>query len=232
MTRRFALTGSETSALGKNGFVVPARLEQPTYADALHEVYQSELPLFVSADAVLHAVYAGNEQTRTRLEERRLAPLLRRTLAVMHCALAEAAAGYPDPTARDLDVYLTVARTMLADHPVAPTYNESAGPAAALVARARAAVTTTSVLFFGQDHHVDFTAFRPRGRYATMRTLTPYFRAATWLGRVAADAPALANLATSAGVIEGVRALRQAWAAFGGKARWRTGQGPPPWSAP
>ena len=33
----------------------------------------------------------------------------------MHCALAEAAASYPSEVARDLDLYLTIARSLLVD---------------------------------------------------------------------------------------------------------------------
>ena len=243
VTRRFGLSAAEIAALRKNGFVVPARLEQPTYADALHEVYASELPLFVSADAVLHAVYVGNDKTLARLEQLRLAPLLDRTLAVMHCALPDAASGYPPETARDLDVYLTVARTLLAGHPVAPAFNESTAAASALVAAAQAAAGMAQVEIFGRVRWIDFSAFTPRGHYAAREPLTPYFRAVMWLSRVewnlvsrssrssaatavadpretpreAVDALALADLTTRAGVRSGVRAMDRAWATFGGK---------------
>ncbi len=212
VARRFALAPAETSALQKNGFVVPARLEFPTYADALHEVYQSELPLFVSVDAVLHAVFVGNDRILARLEERRLLPLLTRTLAVMHCALA--GAGFPEETARDLDVYLTTARWLLADHPVAPVLNESTAPASTLVTQARAAAGTRAVTLFGRELRVDFTAFTPHGHYAAQSPLAPYFRASAWLARV--EAPALADLATRAGVGDSLRTLRRAWATFPG----------------
>jgi hypothetical protein len=245
VTQRFALQPAEIAALSKNGFVVPARLTLGTYAGAFHEIYQSEMPLYVSVDAVLHAVYRGHDEILARLEERRLAPMLDRTLALMHCALPGAAAAYPEETVRDLDVYLTVARALLSDKGITPAYNEGAATARGLLAQARAATEMATVDLFGRDRKIDFTAFTPRGHYAAEEHagLAPYFRAAMWLSRVelnlvsrssrssaatqAADpretpreaifALALADLAERAGASEGVRAMERAWAAFGGK---------------
>jgi hypothetical protein len=242
VARRFALGRGEIAMLEKNGFVVPARLEFPTYAFAFHEIYQSEMPLYVSVDAILHAVFRGHDQILLGLEAHRLAPLLGRTLAVMHCALPGAAGGYPEETARDLDLYLTVARRLLSDAPVTTVYPETAGPAGALVRQAKAGAELSEVELFGRARMVDFTAFAPRGHYAGDDLLTPYFRAATWLSRVelnvvsrssrsaapgAADpretpreavlALALADLTARSGVADGVEAMETAWSAFGGR---------------
>ena len=59
------LTASEKALLKQNGFVVPARLALRGYADALHDVYQSQLPIFISADAVMHGIYKGNDSGRS-----------------------------------------------------------------------------------------------------------------------------------------------------------------------
>jgi hypothetical protein len=243
IARRFALTRAERASLEKNGFVVPARLAFPTYAGALHEIYQSELPLYVSADAVLHAVFRGNDAIIARVERRRLAPLLGRTLSALHCALPAAAASYPPETARDLDVYLTVARSLLADKAQPAALPGDDAPAAALVEQAKAAGAMADVELFGRARKIDFTAFAPRGHYATEEGLSPYFRAAMWLSRLefnlvsrssrssaaseaadpretpreAIDALALADLVVRAGVSEAVDTMDRAWAVFGGK---------------
>ncbi|MFT3764851.1 MAG: DUF3160 domain-containing protein [Minicystis sp.] len=244
VTRRFALSKAERALLDKNGFVVPARLAFPSYTAAFHEIYQSEMPLYVSVDSVLHAVFRGNDSVAAMLEQRRLAPLLGRTLAAMHCALPAASAGYPEEAARDLDVYLTVARSLLADKAVPAVFDGDAPQAAALVAAAREAKGMATVDLFGRPRRVDFTQFTPRGHYATEeRELVPYFRAAMWLSRLewnlvsrssrssaatdladpretpreAVDALALADLAARAGAMEGVHAMERAFAAFAGK---------------
>ena len=68
LERRFALTAAEREHLLRDGFVVPERLADTDYALALHEVFQSQLPLFISADAILHAIYASNDKLLARLE--------------------------------------------------------------------------------------------------------------------------------------------------------------------
>lgn len=243
VTRRFALGKAEQALLEKNGFVVPARLAFPSYTAAFHEIYQSEMPLYVSVDSVLHAVFRGNDSIAAEIEQRRLAPLLDRTLTAMHCALPAAAAGYPAETARDLDVYLTVARSLLADAAVPAVFEGDAPLAAKLVAAARDAKAMDRVDLFGRERFVDFTQYTPRGHYATREPLIPYFRAAMWLSRLewnlvsrssrssaatdfadpnetpreAVGALALADLAQRSGGIEGVRAMERAFATFAGK---------------
>jgi hypothetical protein len=124
VSRRLGLAPDEIAALRRNGFVVPARLEWGTYAWAYHEVYQSQLPIFVSIDSILHAIYVGHDTLLAGIEEKRLLPLLREALHKMHCALG--AAGFPAEQTHDLDVYLTVARRLL--DKAAPNDDEAGAP--------------------------------------------------------------------------------------------------------
>jgi len=201
--RRYALTKREHALLGQNGFVVMERRTYSTYAWALHDVYQSELPIYVSADAVLHAVYASNDHLLASIETSLLVPLLGRSLSAMHCALADAAKSYPPEVARDLDLYLTVARSLLADGPV-PSVLGTDAEAAARVLDAKKASGIATVEMFGRDRKIDWSQYEPRGHYAkananadadanaasggdaapTGPSLTAYFRAAMWLSRV------------------------------------------------
>lgn len=191
LERRFALTAAEREHLLRDGFVVPERLADTDYALALHEVFQSQLPLFISADAILHAIYASNDKLLARLEGTVLAPRLSRLLEALHCALPAAAPGWPEQVARDVDLYLTVARTLLADKAVASLYGQDPA-AAALVAQARAAGELTEQPLFGRARMIDFSLYRPRGHYASAMQehnpghldLAAYFRAVTWLSRL------------------------------------------------
>ena len=193
--RRFGLTADERAHLERDGFVVPARLSYPTYAPALHDVYRSQLPLYVSVDAIMHAVYLSNDELIAGLEATSLAPLLGKNLEAMHAALPAAASSYPPDTARDLDVYLTVALTLLADADTRPAVKSALGQdkeVKALVAQADAATGMPTVTLFGRARVVDFATFRPRGHYAREHApqnpdnadLSRYFRAAMWLSRI------------------------------------------------
>ncbi len=182
--RRFGLTAAERRQLARDGFVVPARLAQPSWGWAFHEIYQSQLPIYVSADAILHAVYAAHDGLVARLERRELAPRLAAMLSAMHCALPALAPRLPAETARDLDLYLIVARSLLHDAEVAGALGDAAvaREARALVAKAKAAGARDVRELFGRPRVIDFSQYRPRGHYDG--DLAPYFRAAMWLSRL------------------------------------------------
>ncbi len=244
MQERFALTAAEKSLLRKNGFVVAARLEQPGFTRAFHEIHQSQLPVYVSVDAIFHAVFKSHEQIVSSIEMD-LADRQGALLTAMHTSLPAAAPNWPKHTSEDVDVYLTVARSLLADQKVASTLGHDA-IAAPLVAAARKANTgLTAVSLFGRRRVVDFSAFAPRGYYATAfeGALAPYFRASMWLSRLefnlvsrasrssepgivpnpaetpreAVVALALAELAQRAGVLADLDVLESAWEGLGGK---------------
>ncbi len=242
VTKRFALSKSELAALARDGFVVPARLPADSYAMSYHEIYQSELPLFVSIDSILNAIYLSNDSLLQTLEVSRLRGLVDKVLTTAHCALPKFAADYPGETAHDLDLYLTVARTLLTGAPVPSALGVDA-EAKVLVDKANAAAKMETVQLFGRARTLDFTQFTPRGHYAGDSDMQGYFRAGMWLGRLewnlvsrscrssqpdpsadpsetpreAVDALALADLVEKAGELPDVGALDQAFALLAGR---------------
>jgi hypothetical protein len=189
--RRYGLTAEERAHLMKDGVVVASRLSYASYAPALHDVYRSQLPVYVSLDAVMHAVYRSNDMFIAELEANELQPRLDKVLSSMHGALATEAPRYPVDTARDIDLYLTVARTLLAGEKVPSLFGQDA-EAAALVDQAHAANDMPDVNVFGRSRVIDFAQLKPRGHYASESAatnpgtadLSQYFQAAMWLSRI------------------------------------------------
>jgi hypothetical protein len=242
--RRFDLGPDEIAQLYRTGVVVPSRLAQPSYAYAYHEIFQSQLPVYISADSVFHAIFASHDAIVQKLEQASLIPALGDALDRMHCALA-ATTDYPADTIRDLDLYLTVARSLAGDAAVTSIRGDAAVDAAAagLVARIQAAGGAERVVVFGRPRLVDFTAYAPRGHYAASDELGRYFRAATWASRLefnlvsrssrssapgpepdpsetpreAIDALALADLATRAGAAADIDLVDRAWGLLAGR---------------
>jgi hypothetical protein len=240
--RRYALTADERARLFREGFVVPARLSAVGWADALHDLWQSELPIWISADAILHAVYASNDRIVARIEETYFADRLAAALDAMHCTLPRNAVRWPKEVAHDVDLYLTVARSLLAGVP-APSAMGTDAEAALLVAEAMKADRLAALAIFGRDRLVDFTQYAPRGHYNASPRLSAVFRAEMWLSRLefnvvsrssrssantaapdpretpreAVDALALAELAESAGAAAAIAALDRVWGALAGK---------------
>lgn len=188
---RFDLQPAELALMSRASFVVPARLEQRSYTHAYHEIFQSQLPVYITADSIFHAIFASHQSIAERLEGERLSPMLSRALDDMHATLVAAASDYPADVVRDLDLYLLVARRLLAN-----PYAEGEPPRSAfadttiereadeLVAKALAASDLTTVTLFGRSRLVDFTQYAPRGHYAEQESMQRYFRAAMWASRL------------------------------------------------
>ena len=188
---RFDLQPAELAVLNRTGVVVPARLEARSYSHGYHEIFQSQLPVYITADSIFHAVFASHQTITERLESLRLSPMLSQALDDMHGALVAAAPDYPPEVTRDLDLYLLVARRLIAD-----PYAEGAAPRSAfsdaavereageLVEKALAANELTSTTLFGRSRLIDFTQYAPRGHYANNEPMQRYFRAAMWASRL------------------------------------------------
>jgi hypothetical protein len=189
--QRFGLTTEERAHLMKDGFVVASRLSYPSYAPALHDVYRSELPLFVSVDAVMHAVYRSNDTFIARLESDVLQPLTTDVLTRMHDELRRQPNRYDAQTATDVDLYLTVARSLLTGTNERSVLGVDV-EAAAMEGLAKKGSGIARVRLFGRERLVDFAQFRPRGHYASDAAernpdgadLSRYFVAAMWLSRI------------------------------------------------
>jgi uncharacterized protein DUF3160 len=244
VARRFQLSPPELLRLSRDGLMVLDRVSFPNYSWAFHETFQSQLPVYVSIDAILHAVFASHDGVVKELEGGRLYPLLVTVAQRLHCALPAAAADYPAEVARDLDVYLTVARRLLEGSEVPGALGDPAvdRQVAALVARALAAEGLETVTLFGRPRVIDFSQLAPRGHYQGAAH-EQYFRGAMWLSRLelnlmsrssrssapgevpdpsetpreATVALALADLAERSGQAAAIAELDRAWGALAGR---------------
>lgn len=242
VNQRLALTKAEKALLDKNGFVVTSRLEKRSYAWTLHEIYQSELPIYISADAIFHSVFIENDRLLAEMERKVMLPRMQRLVDSLHCALSRIVPLVPAETARDLDLYLTVARSLLADAPIKSVLgsDEEAGKLRALLVAAAGAPV---VKLFGRERKIDASQYQPRGHYAGDATLSRYFRGALWLSRLefnvrsrssrssepgdlpnpaetpreTNDAVALSMLVERAGMMTDLQALERAWELLAGR---------------
>ena len=170
-----ALNAGELDKLDQNGFVVSSRQQFPTFLRGYAAIYMEHLPVFVSADALLDALHRSYDAILFDIEQQVLIPTLEELLTGMLARVPSS--GASAETQADLTLYLQVARGLLS-----PSFRASA-PAAALIAKARAAEGIESLSLFGVQRDEDFSQFTPRGHY-TEEPLSDYFRAMMWLGRV------------------------------------------------
>jgi hypothetical protein len=188
---------AESAMLDKSGFVVLDRLGYGSYAVAFHDVFQQELPVYVSVDSVMNAVFQASQMILAEVERTRLAPKLGSMLTQMRATLAASRARYGGETWSDLDVYLGVANALLrGDHEAASVPAADAPLVRELLGQVEEA-QLAEVSLFGRSRMVDFSQLTPRGHYASVAfgaapiklgdleiDLGQYFRAMMWLSRL------------------------------------------------
>jgi hypothetical protein len=189
------LDADEQRTLARNGFVVTERKTYPTFADAWLSVYKADLPLFVSADALLHALHRSYDSILAILEQEVLGARLDTLLRGMRARLSGAeGAALSAPVRADVDVVTTVALRLLETTPAPTVVASNEALVAAIVEKAQSAVGADTASLFGRAPEIDWSQFRPRGHYAQGGrvalgggippvSLAEYFRASMWLGR-------------------------------------------------
>ncbi len=184
--QKLTLTEGEKAKLHANGFVVSDRLQRDTMAQALLEVFQKDLPVVVTTDAILQALHASYDDILKTLEQFALIGIIDDTLTKAQAALPGlnlGAAADAQAAKLDADLYLTVARSLLAGKTLPSLTGGAVDSQVADLLNAVAAEQMADITLFGSPRKLDFSQFKPRGHYAGVPELEQYFRAMMWLGR-------------------------------------------------
>jgi hypothetical protein len=123
---KYQLTSAEKELLAKHGFVVTERLQGDSFGQQLLDIYQKDLPVFVSSDAILHAFHTSYDRILKDVELACLIPRLKSLLQILHEQLPVLATRYDTDAdmqimLRDLDLYLTLPRRLM-DETVQPYF--------------------------------------------------------------------------------------------------------------
>ncbi len=164
----YHLTPYEKQQIERHSFVVTQRLQPSSFGRAYLDIYRQDLPLFVSSDAVLHALHRSYDAILADVEESLLWPHLDSLLTRMHQTLPALASRYSDTTAlepmlQDIDLYLTVPRRLLG-HPAEPVFADNVSALENLLALTAAEQAAAAELF-GLEAFMDFSQFTVRGHY-------------------------------------------------------------------
>jgi hypothetical protein len=184
--RDFSLNPVELAVFKTNGFVVSTRIAQTNFTDLYYDIFVRDLPVFVTADSVLHAWYKSAETILEYLEELYLANGLKEVLKGMADELPniapEIGEGALKQSLLDADYYLAVARALAEKS--APTYfgqDELVGQTLAFIYDGQYRLFD---IFGRTGFHFDFSEFTVRSHYTHSPALASYFRAMMWCGRV------------------------------------------------
>lgn len=191
-----------------------------SFPAAYYNLYRRDLPLLITADSILHAFHHSYDKILLKLENNQIRARLAAVLGDSHAALAAMAEEHPQEelfdTYRDVDLYLTVARSLLADSSrekaaVEPVMNQHADTQAIVECVLNAGSTgAREVMIYGGERSIDFTQFTVRGHYTRSPALSNYFRCMMWLGRPDCGWNVLPTDTTTGVVSTGMQELRDA----------------------
>ncbi|MHB1050243.1 MAG: DUF3160 domain-containing protein [Bacteroidota bacterium] len=184
----YDLTDYERSLIETHGFMVTERLSRNSFGDAFAEIFHKDLPVFVSADAILHALHMSYDAMLRVTEEQILIPKLEQILSAIHAQLPALAARYAsspgmDQKLKDVDLFITVSRKLLGAV-VSPYFSDNIGRVDELMVLIAAEKPAGYPLFSSVARNIDFSQFTVRGHYTQTEQLQKYFRAMMWLGRI------------------------------------------------
>ena len=175
------LDAEELAMLQRHGFVTSRARPYASFALGHLVLYKQDLPIFISADAILHAWHRAYDDLLVDVEKTLFKDALDRYLTRVRSRIDKT--GAPRDTRAHLDTYLAVAHSLLRDNTVSAVSGGNRDHVELLVALARAAQSPRQVPLFGRGRIVDFSQFKPRGHYEKHPDLIPYFRAMMWLGQ-------------------------------------------------
>jgi len=188
----YNLTGYEKSLINKYGFMVSERISNVSFGEALVDIYQNDLPVFVSTDAILHAFHISYDRILKDMEKGLLLDRLKEILHSLKNSFSQLANNYSDADEmltmlKDVDVYITVPLILLEEN-VSPYYNDNQEIVDSILSAISRENAESSTLFSNNCRVVDWSQFKPRGHYVddetTQISLEGYFRAMMWLGRI------------------------------------------------
>ncbi|MBN2526323.1 MAG: DUF3160 domain-containing protein [Deltaproteobacteria bacterium] len=178
----FALDETALALLEANGFVISNTSDRSSFFREYAKIYKADLPVYISADAILDAMHRSFDDILKSLEERTLYSSLDTLLGDLRADL-NSSSTLPNEVKADLDTYLTIAHSLLLDK-LQPVHFAPKDDVEALYNDARSASGIGSATLFGENRELDFSQFKPRGHYLESEELETYFRAMMWLGRI------------------------------------------------
>jgi hypothetical protein len=179
-----ALSADERKVADATGFAILGRGPVQSFHLGYGALFRAHQPVYVTADALLHAWHASYDAILRDLEQDSLIAMVDGMLGDLRGALAHQD-GPPEACA-DLDTYLAIAQGLLHDQAAPPVAGVNPGAVAAavdaVIAQVRGAKPGDLTLF-GTTWPFDFSMLQPRGHYDEPG-LAGYFRAMAWLGRI------------------------------------------------
>lgn len=187
VAEHFDFTNDEMAMLKRNHFFVTERLSYYHFGEALGEIYHADLPVFVSTDAILHALHSSYDEILISLEKGILEPNLQEILKNLYETFPDLAKLYSNEAKlhtplMDVDLYVTIALSLLKGE-LQESQFENQDKVNEIWQSIQAENFKQTGLFSDTPRKLDFSQFTVRGHYDGDAVLEKYFKAMMWLGR-------------------------------------------------
>jgi len=185
----YHLTDFEKQLLENHSFMVSERLKFDDFTTAYASIFKNDLPVFISTDAILHAVHRSYDKILMDVETSYIIPELTTLLTGLRDKLPAKMNAYGgDEILRqsviDADLYFAIALRLLSgDGSVQPLFQENSGDFSNLLNYIGLENYISYPLFSEEYKDLDFSQFKVRGHYTESEELSRYFRSMMWLGR-------------------------------------------------
>jgi hypothetical protein len=181
---RLSLAPSEIERLDQNGFVISDMRRYETPARGYQAIWTADLPVYVTADALMFAVFKSHDRVLADVETKALIPDLRLLLQALRASLTRGAGSeWGRETVTSIDEFVAVALSLLDGRQASAVAGGESSTIAKFVSSATNASGPATERLFGRSWMEDFSMYKPRGHYTRSAELQQYFRAAMWLGR-------------------------------------------------
>jgi len=182
--------------LEQNRFFVTERLSYNSFGHAFHTVYAHDLPVFISTDAILHALHRSYDQILRTLEQEVMCVNLEVFLESLYNDFTNLEDRYDDTDElaqplQDAGLYITMAYSLIKGE-LQPGLAGCQDKLQEVWEAVNNEMMTEMSLFARHSRKLDFSQFTVRGHYVYTQediwqgypSLEPYFRAMMWLGRI------------------------------------------------
>jgi hypothetical protein len=191
------LTADELLLLKQNLFFATERLSHYNFGTAFHAIYYDDLPVFVSTDAILHALHMSYDKILKTLEREIMAGNLEEFLKSLYDNFGILVQKYKSVSAlenglADADLFITIAYSLISDRLLEGHFAKTETINAVWNAVKSEKMKEMPLFTFPtRSRKLDFSQFTVRGHYVYtdqekmlgLKSLEPYFRTMMWLGR-------------------------------------------------
>jgi hypothetical protein len=182
---KYGLADAELAMLKRNNFVVTERKSFLNFGYALRDIFNKDLPVFLTTDAVLYTLHLSYDAILAKVEKAYFEPLIKETITNLRSSYQGLKTKYAnsglEENLADVDLYLAVAESMITGTKVSPTTGSSTRFDSVYNAIKETKYIEMK-LFCDTLLSYDFSQFTVRGHYVREK-LENYFRTMMWLGR-------------------------------------------------